>query len=185
MAEKRKVNQEREELMFAHKLRWLPIVAACLWVGPYAVAEDFRVKALKNLSCVKIVSDLDGEDISKLSIEAFSDRVLVALKAKVPRLVVSDDCRAMLAVSVTALNLTPQSGGSPTGFAIYTALEISRPVMVLSGDEEGGEPVILTDVWRQGNLQIGPPRGAPAAVGETIDDLCGKFAALYYKAGNP
>lgn len=131
------------------------------------------------LACVKIeVSDSRKGDTFGPTQSAVENRVLVDIRAKVPRLSIDSGCKNWLRLSIVGFRIQSK-GGVETGWAAYVSLALDRVVLV----EE--HKYTIASVWMNGGILAGPLDGASGSIHQEVDELVDSFAAEYYKAKNP
>jgi len=152
--------------------------------GLAAPAEDWRVEALKgklgNLKELTILVEEVGPIGEKLGLteKGLADEILVQLRAKLPRLKIVVR-RPLPSSDYLYLNVTigELPGGGHWGNVL---LQMMREVIVTATAETRS-----ASVWPDNVIFRGPPGDAPRQVLEGIGELVTKFAADYYRAGNP
>ncbi len=137
--------------------------------------------ALANLTCVDIDALIaEGKSWPNgLSRDEFRDALLVAVRAKMPRLQVGTDCKNLLSLAVNLSKATTEQGAD-VGYYGAIGLEAMREAIIRVTGEFYRLPV-----WRFDLLVRGRLGEARSDVLRRIDDLITRFAADYYKAGNP
>ena len=150
--------------------------------GLAAPAEDWPVEFLKgalgNLKELSIlVEDVDpiGKKLG-LTEKGLADEILVQLRAKLPRLKIVVG-KPLIEFLYLHVNIDERPAGGHYGIVL---LHMKRVVMVVATAETRS-----ASVWHEGTIFIGPPGDGPRHVREIISELVTKFAADYYRAGNP
>lgn len=113
--------------------------------------------------------------------EALRAELLEQVKAKIPRLQIwpgsPDDTLSLLVL----LNQGATTSGRRTGaYYGWVRLALYRRVMVAATGK-----FTMGILWAHGAIIAGPSGDARSNVNEAIGDLVRRFAAAYYKAGNP
>jgi hypothetical protein len=147
-----------------------------LWATGAGAAETPYQEGLGQLECVKLLienPDEDGRSLG-LSKDQLRNVLLVATRAKLPRLPASDEsCRNALYLSVNMGTLNGKSG-------YYGAITVS---VLRSARIVGTGEFVTPHVWKTAMILKGTRDSAYDHV-PTIDDMTTEFAAAYYRAGN-
>jgi hypothetical protein len=147
-------------------------LAVLLW------ATGAGAQGLGQLECVGLmIEDLGNTDPSLgLSEDQLRNVLLVAIRAKLPRLRVSDEsCGNTLYLNVNMDTLDPPAPG------YYGAIRVAvlRNARIVGTGEFVSPPV-----WQKSTILSGPRGRTGDQVQSVIENLTTKFAAAYYRAGN-
>jgi hypothetical protein len=180
--------KERETMINTDLMRRLKQrLVLTLTFGSLVVAFPLTVRAgsaeyFKGLGCVVIKAQVivaEGAERPRIGEDAIRDAVFVAVRAKIPRLKVEESCPNTLNVYVMIQQ--PRTADSVVkGYALTVNLQLFRPA-VLSGV---GVPV-NAQVWGMMGTKTGPWEDVASETISLSEGTVAKFAADYYKAGNP
>lgn len=149
----------------------LPVLADATWGGPGDLQKLSRVM-------LEIILEGSGVAAEGLTPEELRDHVTVLLRAKLPRLALTEFGQirgaAGLAVAVIVQKL-------PTGRGYYGSIEIS---LFRAATIEATGKIGVPSVWHQLHLLTGEPMRERALIRETLDQAVTTFAADWYR-GNP
>jgi len=123
-----------------------------------------------------VVMDLTSfEKRLGLSKEAISNQVLVLLRSKVPRLIVTDTANSVvfIDVSVDAIRTTQDSNFGHYG---YVVVSIGRQVTIMETGRFGGG-----FIWLQHAGFNGPQPNLHGNINMALDQLLTAFAAAWYR----
>ncbi|MEE9229457.1 MAG: hypothetical protein V3U86_02020 [Acidobacteriota bacterium] len=159
--------------------RW-QVGALLVWlVMPVAAASTEA--ELGNMQCVEVSIEQVGDEAQSVGLNenTLSDWVVLATKAKLPRLKIKETCPDVLLVHLNFL-LGTYTDRQPAGqYSGSVELSVLRRVTV----EATGKHSFLP-VWYYSAIVFGPTKTAKKTVLNALEQLGGRFAADYYKAGN-
>jgi hypothetical protein len=147
-----------------------------LWATGAGAAETPYQQGLGQLECVTLLIENLDADVRSLGLseDQLRNVLLVATRAKLPRLRASDEsCRNALYLIVT-MGLNGKSG-------YYGAISVS---VLRNARIVGTGEFVTAYVWETTVILKGPRDGVDDHVRSAIEGLTTKFAAAYYRAGN-
>ena len=160
--------------------RWL-IGAFLVWVVMPVAAASVEAK-LGNMKCVFIVIENADSDEKSFGLDrdTLSESVLVATRAKLPRLQIKETCSdATLYLNVTILLGKKRGGGHTGDYSGMVVLTVRRGATILA---TGQYSAVTVSDWKM--VINGLNENVKKHVLEVIEEQVGEFAAAYYKAGN-
>ena len=135
---------------------------------------------LQQLHCVAVDIILTAKsDSLGLVKQDLTQELIVALKAKVPRLKLAEVCPNRLTLRIRVQDIS--EAASLNAMYGHATLGLERPVIF---PQTGAQ--ILVPVWGAGHAYFHGPvgRARPMTI-EYLERLVTTFAAQYYEAGNP
>ena len=141
---------------------------------------DPSKSVLSDMPCLSVlVEDLYPDWAGLLTRKQLKDAAKVGLRAKMPRLSVTEDCHERLHVNLTGARVEGGSGNT-LGFVFNLKVQVQRNATLDTGAFVPG-----AEVWHKGSLWLGPKGDAAEEVRAKLDAWITELASEYYDAGNP
>jgi hypothetical protein len=159
--------------MKVHICAWLvmALVVFCVNVPNGATQE------LPTLDCLRIQAGLAGPTHPQLSYDSLRRTVFVELRAKLPRLLLKDDCANRLEAHVGLHDISETNLDAWYGLVVF---RVTRPVTVTRTEQ-----VLNAEVWSPGTLLF---HGSKDTVSDQVTQNLTKFierlAEEFYLSGN-
>ena len=143
-------------------------------------AQGDSNEGLRRLRCIQVgVSTPDAAPTLGPSPDELRQALLVAVRSKLPRLVVSETCTDRLRLWFYLKDIS--SAGRLDAFYGHMELKLFRPALLLDSRAS-----ITPAVWASTVAYFhGPKSGARERSFRFLDELVTQFAAEYYEAENP
>ncbi len=143
----------------------------------YASVPSAATDNLPTLACLKIDSSVKGTTLPDVTPEGLRHMIFVTLKAKLPRLRITEDCANKLFLRVHIRDLSEKWLDAWTGLILF---RVARPVTV----NHTGQ-ILTTEVWSPGYMMLsGTNDTLSDSLTLGVSEYLEQLAEEYHLSGN-